>query len=157
MKKIIILLLVVGFSFGCSLYNELADDVYESRIQKSEVYYHEDFTSLRTVKDIQDYVYNTLQYAKDTTDTWNMAKETLTKGYGDCEDFAILFMNIYYVVFGEKLDFVLVDMLRSVNKGGLIDHVIVLRNDGTYIGSRGEQISQNIYVGYTYSFDLFFY
>jgi hypothetical protein len=157
MKKIVLILLVL-MSLSCSLYDVVADAVYEIRIQKADIYYHEDFESLHTIEDIQDYLYDNLAYKADTTDSWSNAEKTFSEGYGDCDDFAILFMNIYYIVFGDKLDFALIDYFRTVSEGGsTVGHVALITPQGEIISARGEGISQNVFIGYYYSFDLFFY
>ena len=67
--------------------------------------------------EIRDWVANEIEYVTDTNahgvpDYWQLAKETLSLGTGDCEDFSILLCSLYraigwdanqvYVVIGEK-------------------------------------------------------
>lgn len=156
MKKIIVVLLVV-MSFGCSIYDVTMDAVYISKIKKAEIYYHEDFKALHSLDDIHTYLNTHIDYKQDTWDTWSTTEEILTRGYGDCEDFAIAFMNIYFVVFGEKLDFILVDLSRTVVKGGWIDHALIISSNGNSLSPQSGEINQSYEICFKYNFDLFFY
>ena len=153
MKKIILGMLVL-LSFGCSLYDVTADAFYESKIQRVAVYYHEDFLELQSIDDIVYYVNTHVTYKSEEADVWSTAKETLTRGYGDCEDFAILFMNIYYVMSGIKLD--VASSYRYV-VGGLVGHLFVVLEPHILLSPQSGRIDRTSTINNIYSFDLFFY
>lgn len=156
MKKISLLVIISCLSFSCSLYNDISDSVYSSRIKKVAVYYHEDFEDLHILNDIIKYIQTHVKYASEEGDTWSTAEETLTRGYGDCEDFAILFMNIYYVVFGVESEMVLVDNRKIEEvKEGYVNHALVRLDNGKIISPRGG-FTDITPVGYSYSFDELF-
>ena len=162
MKKIVLILLVL-VSVGCSLYDsiysEIADDTYEREIQKANIFYHEDFYTLHSISDIQEYLNKNMEYKSDggDGDVWSTAKEIFTRGYGDCEDYAILFINIYYVVFGVKLSVVAIASYREVVAGGEAGHLLVELSTNILISPRSGRIDRSSPVLYRYSFDLFFY
>lgn len=161
MKKIILGVLIV-MSFSCALdssfssieISENTDRAIEEKINKTEIYYSEDFDSLRNIADIINYMQSKIEYKIDSVDTWSSPKEVLNRGYGDCEDFAIVFMNIYYVVTGVKCNLINV-LSREVVNGGNVNHsMILLENDRIISPQNGQEYLY--YIGYKYSFDLFF-
>ena len=160
MKKIILVLLVL-VSVGCSLGDEILDDVFKSHINKSEIYYHVDFDNMRSYMDIVFYLNEHITYKEDAfygwDDYWQSPQETFERGYGDCEDFAIAFINIYYVIFGEKCNLVVVWDSREVVAGGIINHAIIELNLGGLIDPRSGKAYPKSSVNYRYAFDLFFY
>jgi len=159
MKNILLVLVSLMF-MGCSLeyspeeLNQLQDDEFNSKINKTEIYYNNDFNDLKTIEDIIFYMRSNIELRFEEVDTWPTAEETLSRGYGDCEDFAIVFMNIYYIVAGNKSDLVAV-FYRDIIEGGDVNHAMVLLNDSIIISAQsGEEYYYTI--GYKYSFDLFF-
>ncbi len=45
---------------------------------------------------INSFVNDTVKYQTETVDTWTNPQDTLARGYGDCEDFALLKMNYLF-------------------------------------------------------------
>ena len=160
MEKIIIILIGIVFT-GCTLeyspeeLNQLQDDEFNSKINKTEIYYNNDFNDLKTIEDIIFYMRSNIELRFEEVDTWSTAEETLSRGYGDCEDFAIVFMNIYYIVAGNKSDLVAV-FYRDIVEGGNVNHAMVLLNDSIIISAQSG-IEYSFLISYKYDFDLFFY
>ena len=155
MKKIIMIVLVL-VSVGCSLYDYGMDYYFMQKIQKTDIYYHEDFNELHTIDDIRTYLNDKIKYRSDKTEYWSTTKETLTKGYGDCEDYAIAFMNIYYVVFNEKCDLAAVHTKqRTVVQGGFVNHALILLPNDILISPRSN-MKVHEEIKFIYQFDLFF-
>lgn len=155
MKKILMILSVV-FSLGsCAVYNEIADYVYEDRLSGQNLYYEawmDDCTDFKTTAAL---LRGKIVYEADSgSDTATGPEETLTRGYGDCEDWTILFMNCYYFGTGEKLGLALVDS-KSVEDGGTIDHACIWYNGYTYNQYRG-CLEEYDSVGFTYKFSEIF-
>lgn len=164
MKKIILVVLVMMMSLSCSLgydvYSGIQDEIFKIKINKSGIFYHEDFLELKTVSDISNYLDKHVTYKMDEwngrLDYWQTPQETFKRGFGDCEDFVILFINIYYVVFGEKCDLVGVYTNREVVEGGDVNHSIVRLSTGEYYEATGGFFWGDCTPRYTYDFNLLF-
>jgi len=157
MKKILLVIIVIIGMSGCSL--SVEDQVYnilfEGQINKSDLYYA-DFSSISTISDIPIYLRENIDYVRDEVSEWSTAKETLERGYGDCEDITIAYMNILYIRFNMKAELILVDTrVVEAGGGGRMNHCIVRLPNGTTIGSHSGAIL-NYTTGYSYSFNLFF-
>ena len=161
MKKIIGVGILVVLLMGCNIVigDDLQDTVNLSKITKSELIYNKEWEELRSVWDIVYWIDRNIHYVSDGEyDIWSPAWETLERGYGDCEDYCILFMNIYYVVFEEKCDLIAVNAInRALVNGGFVNHAEILFEDGTVLDPTNIKWYENRTVGYLYDFDLFFY
>ena len=154
-----IVLLVILFS-GC---NALIDADLESKATGHELY-QIDIKSITVLTDISLYIKACIQYREDATDAWANPQETIERGYGDCDDMAILFMNIAYFEFGIKCDFVAVNSAnvtkrdypysQTIVSGGSVNHALVYY-DGNYYDPLCGLVNCEK-VGYTYSFDEVF-
>ena len=71
MRNIIIILLLVAFFGSCNIQNFLIPD-------------------MDTVDEIDAYINTVLQYQADTIPHCQTYTESINRGYGDCEDFAIM-------------------------------------------------------------------
>ena len=63
-------------------------------------------------------------------DDWTGPEETFNRGYGDCEEFALLFANICYFSTGIKCDIIATTMHQrgynaKVVDGGIPNHIAV--------------------------------
>ena len=91
------------------------------KIQKTNLIYMEEWEELENWQDIVMWIWAKVYYSPDgEKDIWSTPLETLNRGKGDCEDFVILFMNIYYVRFGVKLDMVVLDMNKRTKVNGVV-------------------------------------
>ena len=116
MKYISFVLIIILFG-SCSLiidsytYNKIGDgfDLYNST----------DFEGLDSFPQIADFLREKITYESSTE--WKSPKNTYESGIGDCEDIAVLFMNIAYFTMNVKMDLA-TTYLRSISKGGVINH-----------------------------------
>ena len=132
MKYLMLLLLLL--MLNCSIaYSDMADSYYQQQAAGHELYYG-DFSEIQTLQDISVWIMNNVYYKADETDSWDNPEEVIKRGYGDCDDFAILVMNIAYVRFGIEFDLVLVDteIMKSIEEGGNINHASVAINQAVF-------------------------
>ena len=142
--KRIVLTFVVLLLVGC---NQVMD-MYLSLQHKFDLY-QMDFGDIYTEKDISNWIINNTDYEIDYLNINQDPETTIKRGKGDCEDFAILFMNIAYFELGEKYSLVYLNDGRAVVNGGTVNHAIVSKN-----GRHFDPISGEVYsnVGYIYKF-----
>ena len=88
--------------------------------------------------------------------------EILTRGTGNCDDFAILYMNIMYAMTGEKCNLILVDRFigqeedsRAIVEGGRVDHAVIERANGLLIEPY-TGLPVNDVIRYRFTFDEVF-
>lgn len=154
MKKLTVVLLATA----CLLLSTSCAVDYFTNLDLSETVagrqlYYGDFSEIKTRRDIVPYIRAHVYYKSESVDEAASPEHTLSRGYGDCEDFAILYMNILYVVFQEEssIAFVDIDKRRAVVEGGRINHAIVQLQDGQLIEpQRGYVVDYP--VGYRFSF-----
>lgn len=91
-----------------------------------------DMPKFDRIKDCRNWILNYVDYKGDSsgTDKWQLPQETLDRRKGDCEDFSILIMSIWYYQHGDKLDLVILN-----NEEG--DCHAVVDYHGTFIQSTG--------------------
>ncbi len=152
MKSFILLLLLLLFS-SCS---QILDSYYGSLIVKHELY-KTDFGDIKSLVDIPIWMGKNGVYKADVIEEWSSPQETLERGYGDCEDIAILFMNIAYLELGIKMDLVLVNTnQRHVVSGGIPNHAEVRYDSLNYNIYSGMPVN-NREINYIYYFKEIFY
>ena len=143
MKKIIVLsaILLAGCNDMMDLYlgSQLPLDLYDS----------EEWGNLETERQIGDWIRENIKYEWDYTNHNQGPEETLKRGKGDCEDFAILFMCIAYFELGERYSLAYLDTGRAVESGGWVTHAVVSK-DGRHFDPIWREEFRD--VGYIYSF-----
>ena len=152
MKKILFVL-VAMLMMGC----DIAVDNYLYNKLSGKTLYYGDFSGIETIDDIAPWVNKHIRPREQ--DTYRDVEEILKDGHGDCNDMALVWINIAYVVFGEKYSMVIVkyERPRAIVDGGLyFNHAVVL------IGSECLDVYLNklvIYetIYYKYSFENIFY
>lgn len=146
MKRLLLLLFIFS---GCSMITD------SNNLDKIgwELYYVADYSEIDSVPEISIWIKEYVTTKVDSGDYWQSPEETLTLGTGDCEDIAILFINIAYIVFGEKWNLICVDS-RSIVEGGFMDHTMV-EKDGVIIEPQ-TGIVIDIAIGYRYEFKELF-
>ncbi len=153
-----IIVFVLLFS-GCAIQN-LALDVYygEILIEKTDLYYPKDFNvdEINNTDDIVDWMEDRIEY-KTQCKIWKSNEQTLEDGYGDCKQFSIMFINLYYIKYGVETDLAFIDRSsRAIENGGAVNHAIVrLENDNLIEPQNGKIVSDSI--GYIYEFSEIFY
>lgn len=152
MKRMIIVLIVM-LSVGCSLAYEIVDEYNLSKLGV-ETYHSEDWNDVDSYYGIYLYIKNNVEYRKEKVDNWSSPYTTLSRGYGDCEDIAILYINMLYDIFEIKASLGLVNT-RDVVDGGKISHAVVIMPNGDLIEPQtAETVDFNI--GYSYGFNDIF-
>ena len=151
MKSIMPIIFLSLISTSCAF--NMAADMYYLEFYKDTPLYYGDFSEIKTHKDIYTFIHNRVVYKADSFDNKSSPQETLQNGFGDCEDFTLLYLNILYVVFREKGELVLVDSSeRKIEEGGCTDHVIVRLPSGFLVEPQ-TGILVDYTVRYSYSFD----
>ena len=150
MKRIIFFLLLAGSLCSCqAIIDGVNDGIYESRAGGHALYFEDWMMGCTTYQATAAAICSRVTYQSESVEEWADPQTTLSRGFGDCDDFAILFMNCYYFGTGEKLDFVLVDTGKTVIEGGDINHAM------PYDGETISQYSGNYLpyaVGFLYGF-----
>ena len=157
MKKIVVFLFVLFstlLNYSCELYNYTADAIYSDMASGHDLYYLEDYDDLTNVYLISNYIDRNVRYKSEDVDRWSNPENTINRGYGDCEDFAILFMCIAYYSMGIKYDLVLVDDSRKIEDGGFTNHACVRYNGKVIDPIIGRPVDYD--VCFSYSFDKVF-
>jgi hypothetical protein len=153
MKRFIIVLFAIFSLSSCKdMYNEVTDIYYWNELANLELYYG-DFTEVHNDLYISYWISRNIAYKK--TDEILSPRNILKRGYGDCNDYAILYMNIMYVRFGKKCSLCLVDTSRNIINGGKVNHAIVRLPDGKLIEPQTGFVSRES-VCYEYGFNSIF-
>lgn len=153
MNKIIFLLPVLLFS--CNMMRDI--DGY-LMAKDHNLTYNSEWQELESYRDIYLWINSNIDYKSEEVDSWDDPQIVLDRGYGDCDDWAILFMNIAYYALDIKMDLIIVEsdsMSRAVVSGGNTNLHAMVYYDGHIIEpSNGLEYYGPI--GYIYSFDEVF-
>jgi len=141
---------------GCTFESpDESNDSKGERMYSNIPLYYADFGSIYSLDDISDYIGEHVKYKKDIgKDHAQSPQETLTLGTGDCEDLALLFINIAYVTLDIKCDLIRVNT-RKIVEGGRTTHATVLTPDGIIIEPLSGRVV-NYTIRYIYFFDDIF-
>lgn len=152
MRKLAVLLLALTIS-GCAFQSdEWIDDALHRQYTGFSLYYG-DFSEVYDIDVIPDYMYYRVKYVE--TDDPQSPEYTLSRGKGDCDCYAILYMNIAFVQFGVKCDLAFCDTSRQIIEGGKINHAVVRLPSGEYIGAQSG-LPYTGPIGYVLDFDEVF-
>lgn len=163
MKKISGILVVILLLFmNCDMRtaDEVYDDLLLERASGHDLYYNSVFDGYTPTYEIIALIINSyVWYEPDVgADVWSNPKETFERGYGDCEDYAILFMSILYYRTGEraKLGIVHTDNARTIIDGGRVNHAVVILEGGVIFDPvLSEEVAFSS-IGYVYTFEEVF-
>lgn len=160
MKKTLVIIILLTIFTSCNLIYEIEDEIYMGYLDLPLYSGPELDTSYIITKNIHTEVWyhtkNLLVYKYDTDDYWQSPFESISLGTGDCEDYAILFLNILYYNYNIKGNIILVNhQSRSVVAGGRINHCVVELPDGRQIDPQ-TGLQTNYTVKYRYTFDEVF-
>lgn len=176
MKKILSLLIAVLFTASCTLYSqaiedsrdEFRDEYYSELVTGHEVYFGTDeqnaeWMKFETVPEVSAWVVKNIKYVEDASEEFSNPEVVLERGYGDCDDFALLIMNIIYVRFDIKTDLILLDAYinpstesRVIIEGGSINHATIGYNGQVFYLYDLRICYIEPIVGYAFSFDYTF-
>lgn len=156
MKKLTIVALAVVLA-GCSLdideiRDEFRDGFYGADFSGFSVYYG-DFSAVRCMGDIPSWMTARVQYV--VTNEIQGPEYTLYRGWGDCDCYAMLYMDIAFVRFGVKCDLALVDTGRAVVAGGVINHAVIRLPSGRLVNAQNGTTYTG-QIAYVYTFDEVF-
>ena len=159
MKQFLVIL-VVFFLTSCEQVNAFMDRATDQYLKKNyaSTLYYGDFSKVATEYDVGYYLFRTITYKGEKNANFVQSPSvTVSLGTGDCEDFALLYMNILYVNFGIKSDLVFVEhsKMRTVEGGGEFDHCMVRLANGDIIEPQNGLV-YIVDVEYSYKFDEIF-
>lgn len=159
MKEIIITVFCILF-MGCELESSSMriDSLIYERINDGslEIYASDYLPDFSTYFNLGFKLRHMIEYKVDIRDEFQSPEETFLNKSGDCEDFAILYINILYVKKGEKANLVLIEDSRTIIEGGNANHAVVQLSNGDLIEPQtGRRVDSD--VKYSYSFDELFY
>jgi len=156
MKKILVMLVLMMGFVSCDM---IGDFYIGSNASGHTLYYSESFEDYNSISDIYKYLRANISYRKDDVENFADPKVVIDRGYGDCEDYCILFMNIAYYSLGIKADLAMIDAnqnSRSIVDGGKVNHAVVYY-DGVYYDPTGFGVlTGNPSIGFIYTFDEVF-
>lgn len=113
------------------------------------------FRGINSHEDIARYIKDNVRYEIENFDVWTSPSETLNRGYGDCDDYALLYMNLAYLNLGIKMDFVAVNDIDRTIKTGDPTHAEVRYRGQHYNIYTREKLEKTV-VFYSYEFDELF-
>lgn len=154
MKKLIGILLVVVTLTGCQqVLDEVTDDEYGDRYSGISLYYG-DFSSIRYESGIAFWINSHIHY--QASSHLQTLAECVASGHGDCEEKALMYLNIMYIVFHKKGELCVVSTSdRKIEAGGQDSNHAVVRYNGIIIEpATGRPTNYNVH--YSYSFDHIF-
>ena len=135
MKKIITLiaLLIISVS-SCDLLGDPFDLWVRAELERVEFMDipAEDLIGVNSIQDAIDWVGDRIFYRSYEYDNIKSPKKTLEDGFGDCEDYVLLVMNVVYCALGIRMDFAIIDWLHD---GTL--HAVLLYNGNLYDAQSG--------------------
>ncbi len=149
MKKLLLLTVIALSATSCSM---LMDDIIETGMTGHNEYYMDEWEELDTYLKISKYIKQNVEYTSDIVQHTQAPEETITRGKGDCEDMAILYMNIAYVSMGIKMDAVIIKWSRQVEDGGMLYNHVAVRYDGLIIDAlSGWKLTNDVEYFYSYN------
>lgn len=155
----VVLLLCAIFFLNCSMFIDTTCTILYSN---KGLYDSVEFDCINSIQDIAKYYNNNGYYYKaDIGDYCKTPKEMVNDKYGDCEDYAVLFLNICKVRMNIEGSLIVVNLNdRAIVSGGFVNHVMVVINGRVYEPQNGSELSTYEYwesrIGYIYSFGTIF-
>ncbi len=114
--------------------------------------------NIETFKDISIFLKENIYYKSEYPDKWSSPKTVLERGYGDCEDYAILFMDIAYYCLGIKVDLVIVNISnRRIVNGQRSNHADIYYNGEIFSVMRGIYYQEDLDIQFLYTYSEVFY
>ncbi|MDC7218451.1 MAG: hypothetical protein PQJ59_00820 [Spirochaetales bacterium] len=149
-------LLLLGFVISCDLPYEYVDSYFEKKVEGHSLYDNALFYGPENYSQVRTLVRDRVTWTEDPEKIWQEPELTWTLGTGDCEDIAILYLNILYFATGEKGYLALVRDAKEVVTGGYTVHHVIVNVGGEY----RDPVSWALYgrdeIQYEYYFDRVF-
>lgn len=147
--------------------DEYRDEKYSEYAYGHELYFGVEepyfkWKEIELPEDVSKWINSNIKYIEDEYEEFSNPEKVLKRGYGDCDDFAILVVNILYVRFGIKADLVLLDSYtnevkyKTIINGGVVNHAAVRYNGVVYDVYDLRRIYVNPIIGYLYPFEHVF-
>lgn len=165
MKKILILFILAIMFGSCKhgLMSTIVDSYVYGELGRIQYYDFAEYNlpEFSGTKDLADWIESQIDYRSDVVEEFYSPEETLLRGGGDCEDYAILFLNLMHYTMGIKGNLVFVDSddrFRTIVEGGFVNHAVI-EIGGTLISPQtgyGYDYFDNVPVRYRYTFDEVF-
>ena len=158
MKKILTICLVLISLSSCAIQSIITDNSLYADLSDIPLY---DFAEYDLIDadnfyQIAKFQQKHLTYTADIGEDINSPEEAMRTGIADCDEYALGFMNIAYLVLGIKMSFVFVDTgARTIVDGGIGNHFDVRYGGINYSAQRG-CVSPYQNVLYEYTFDEIF-
>lgn len=154
MKKLLGILFVVLALTGCQqVLDEVTDDEYGDRYSNMGLYYG-DFSGIHYENGVAGWINTHIRY--QASSHLQTLAECMESGHGDCEEKALMYLNIMYLVFHKKGELCVVSTSdRTIEAGGQDSNHAVVRYGGVIIEpATGRPTNYNVH--YSYSFDHIF-
>lgn len=79
------------------------------------------------LSEINQFVREKIRYSRELIDEWSPPAETLERGHGDCEDFALLKRSLYLEAGGKEEDTCFLIVWDQIAR---LQHAVLLINEG---------------------------
>jgi len=147
---------LIGLTILFLVLSSLSGEINRPERRGQARLFYGNFNEINSFEDIAEWIGKNVRYANEYVDHWDDPKVTVLRGYGDCDDYAILFMNIAYVRWGIELDFVAVNRHDRQATNLEPDHAEIRYGWNTYSIYTGRPIKDITYIYYMYTFDEMF-
>ncbi len=159
MKKILFVLFPILLLTSCDIILNEAIDYFQEAAVTNKSLYDGDFPEMKTFEEVAAYVMENIDYIQDDLLTPVAGpKESLERGYGDCDEFSLAFMNVAFFTLGIKFDFASTlvpegsTANRHIGEGGIINHALVML-DGVLYSAYNGRPCPDLPISYYYYFD----
>ncbi len=155
MRQLIIIISIISIT-SCS-WNNFVDSEIFSHLEPIQLYdYAEyDLTEITTYREIALFNRSLINYQTESGEKMTSPKDTINLGFGDCDEYALMFMNVAYLTQDVKMSFVMINLERSVVSGGNGNHYDVMYEGVVYSAQTG-RVSEQQEILYSYTFDEVF-
>ena len=157
MKSVFIMCMVLLLA-SCDMLLEVDDEVMDEQLEEESCHmplYFGDFADIDDIEDISTWIQYRVDYRE--CDPAYTPQQVIEQGFGDCDGFALLWLNIAFVRFNVKASLVMVnsDDERTIKKGGEVNHAVVQLSNGVQIDPQTGWVC-DYPVRYIYSFNTVF-
>ena len=152
-----LLLLICSVGGGsCFQLYHFVDYYFEEKAQGHRLYEIPLFHQINNREWASSLLAAQIIWIEDEEDSWWNPETTWTLGQGDCEDIAILYLNILYFGTGRKGKLVLVGYGKDIVNGGFATKHCIVQFDGEYFDPITGTAYGKSEIMYEYSFDTVF-
>jgi hypothetical protein len=157
MKGFVILLFFYSFFItGCIIPYAFVDSFFEEKVEGHYLYENPLFQEEYSSSSISSLISNQVTWTSDPENLWQNPEYTWFNQTGDCEDMAILYLNISYFSTGNKGKLALVAEAKGIVTGGFSAEHAIVWDDGIYLDPISGTTYEKSDIMYEYSFDTVF-